>query len=77
MKITVRNVPDGVHERLKRRAERNRRSLNAEVLEILEDSVETSIDRKRRVHGEIGENPSREVIEDPQSFKRAYRRGLE
>lgn len=77
MKITVRNVPDGVHERLKRRADRNRRSLNAEVLEILEDSVEASIDRKRRVHGEIGENPSHEVIEDPQTFKRAYREGLE
>lgn len=77
MKITVRNVPDGIHERLKRRAERNRRSLNAEVLEILEDSVEASINRKRRIHDEIGENPSREVSEDPQSFKRAYRRGLE
>ena len=37
--ITVRDVPDHVHRRLKRRAETNRRSLNQEVLRVLEEAV--------------------------------------
>ncbi|MCC5790014.1 MAG: Arc family DNA-binding protein [Opitutales bacterium] len=30
--LTIRNIPDEVHERLKRRAKENRRSLNQEVI---------------------------------------------
>lgn len=38
--IHVRNVPADVVERLKRRAKRNGRSLNAEIVDLLATSVE-------------------------------------
>lgn len=38
--LTVRGVPEELHEELKRRAERNRRSLNGEVLVLLERAME-------------------------------------
>jgi plasmid stability protein len=38
--IHVRNVPEEVVERLKRRARLNGRSLNAEIVALLESSVE-------------------------------------
>ena len=34
--LSVKNVPDGLAERLRQRAERNRRSLQKELLSILE-----------------------------------------
>lgn len=34
--LTVKNIPDELHERLKLNAERNRRSLNSEILVILQ-----------------------------------------
>lgn len=37
--VTVRGIPEGVYERLKREAERNRRSLNQEIVHRLEASV--------------------------------------
>lgn len=37
--ITVRNVPDAVVRRLKARAERNHRSLNGEVVTLLEEAA--------------------------------------
>lgn len=38
--LHIRNVPSGVYEALKRRAERNSRSLNMEVIEALRAFVE-------------------------------------
>ena len=38
--LTIRSVPQEVHERLKGRAARNRRSLNAEALSLLEQALE-------------------------------------
>jgi antitoxin FitA len=37
--LSIKNVPDGVAEELRRRAERNRRSLQGELLVILEETV--------------------------------------
>ena len=37
--LSVKNVPDDLAERLRRRAERNRRSLQRELLSILEAAV--------------------------------------
>ena len=34
--LTIRNLPDGLHVRLKEQAKRNRRSLNQEVIAELE-----------------------------------------
>ena len=39
MNLSVKNVPDHLMEKLKARAARNRRSLQGEVLTILEESV--------------------------------------
>ena len=46
--ITVRDVPDHVHQQLKRRAEENRRSLNQEVLRVLEEAVAGPTESDRR-----------------------------
>ena len=35
--ITIKNIPEAVHRRLKQDAKRNRRSLNQEVIARLED----------------------------------------
>lgn len=37
--LTLKNLPDDLHRRLKERAARHRRSLNSEVLAALEASV--------------------------------------
>lgn len=39
--ITIKGLPDDLHVRLKREAERNRRSLNAEAIECLERGLGT------------------------------------
>jgi plasmid stability protein len=39
MNITVKNIPDNVHQALKRRARLNKRSLNSEILSCLEAAV--------------------------------------
>jgi len=37
--ITLKNIPDDLHHRLKERAARHRRSLNGEILATLETAV--------------------------------------
>ena len=37
--LTLKNIPDGLHARLKASAERNRRSLNSEILVRLEQDI--------------------------------------
>ncbi len=46
--ITVRNVPEAVHRHLKRRAKEHRRSLNQEVLRVLEEEVAGSSESDRQ-----------------------------
>ena len=46
--LTIKNIPDDLYARLKRRAELNRRSLNSEVIVCIERAV-----RSRRVSPEI------------------------
>jgi plasmid stability protein len=38
--LTLKNIPDGLHARLKASAERNRRSLNSEILVRLEKDIQ-------------------------------------
>jgi antitoxin FitA len=38
--LTLKNIPDGLHARLKASAERNRRSLNSEILFRLEKDIQ-------------------------------------
>jgi plasmid stability protein len=42
--LTLRNVPDELVARLKQRAKQNRRSLNSEVIECLEQEVKAPAD---------------------------------
>jgi len=77
-KITIRNIPDELYERLKQRAAQNRRSLNSELLAVLENAVGASTQEKRQIHEEIAGNPSRPPLaDDPQTLKQKYREGLE
>lgn len=71
--ITVRGVPDHVHQQLKRRAEDNRRSLNQEVLRVLEEAVSKTTESDRRAEQE--RTPSWPI--DSGELKRAMREGLE
>ena len=77
--ITVRNVPDHVHQHLKRRAEEHRRSLNQEVLRVLEETVVESSDADRQAlrracMAEQERTPSWTI--DSHEMKRTMREGL-
>lgn len=37
--LTIKNIPDNLYQKLKKRAELNRRSMNAEVLVCLEETL--------------------------------------
>jgi plasmid stability protein len=37
--LTIKNIPDALHEQLKQRATRHRRSLNSEVIVCLEQAL--------------------------------------
>ncbi|MCB9423009.1 MAG: Arc family DNA-binding protein [Ardenticatenaceae bacterium] len=37
--ITVKNIPEDVYERLKEQAKRNRRSINSEIITLMERAV--------------------------------------
>ena len=78
--LTVQNVPSTLHAKLKRRAERHRRSLNDEVLAVLEDaagSAEQPDDRQaliERIREEREDGPT--ITADPDELKRMMREGL-
>ncbi len=46
--LYVENVPDELYEALRKRARKNRKSIAAEVLELLEQSVPTERELKAR-----------------------------
>jgi plasmid stability protein len=67
--LTIKNLPQEVHESLKRRAAGNRRSLNQEILEILcRESGRAPLDVKaflRDLHGmhrRLGIRPVSEAV---------------
>ena len=47
MNITVKNVPESVYRAIKREAKRNRRSLNAEIVQALEASAAEAGNRRQ------------------------------
>lgn len=62
--LTIRNLPDAVHERLKAQAKRNRRSLNQEVVvELSETSLKEGF-------------AMRNLVEESQAFYGALKRPL-
>lgn len=59
--LTIKDVPDELHERLKERAKRHRRSMNSEAIWILEQvlrpsrpSAEEAISRAQALNDRIG-----------------------
>ena len=77
--ITIRRVPDEVHERLKERAARHRRSLNSEVLNILEEEigahppdVEATLEEIDRINRSVEPRSGWE----PDQLKKRIREGL-
>ena len=44
----VENVPDAVYEALRQRARKNRKSIAAEVIALLEENIPTSQELRRR-----------------------------
>ena len=47
--LTLKNIPDELHQRLKESAERNRRSLNSEILVRLEGAFSAPLADRRTV----------------------------
>ena len=41
--LSLKNLPDDVYDRLKKRAERHRRSMNREIIDMLERTIESEI----------------------------------
>lgn len=56
--VTIRNLPEAAYEKLKRRAEKNRRSLNQEMILCLEEAA----------HNRYGADP-RATLEEVQRFR--------
>lgn len=44
--ITVRNIPERIHKKLKKRSELSRRSINSEIIACLEEAL---LDNKKEV----------------------------
>ena len=76
--LTIRNLPDVLHERLKRHAERHRRSLNSEAIVLLERALEQAPAERAEVRERLralrSEVPP--LTLDPEELKRARREGL-
>jgi plasmid stability protein len=47
--LHVRNVPGALYKALRERAGRSRRSLNAEVIDLLEKSIERELESERLI----------------------------
>lgn len=69
--LTLKRVPDEIHERLKERAERHRRSMNSEAIQILERalkptrmSAEEAIAEAEALNDRIGKTFDSTIIEE-------------
>jgi Arc-like DNA binding domain. len=69
--LTLKRVPDEIHERLKERAERHRRSMNSEAIRILERalkptrmSAEEAIAEAEALNDRIGKTFDSTIIEE-------------
>jgi plasmid stability protein len=69
--LTLKRVPDEIHERLKERAERHRRSMNSEAIRILERalmpsrmSAEDAIAKAEALNDRIGKPFDSTLLEE-------------
>lgn len=76
--LTLKGVPEEVHERLKEQAQRHRRSMNSEAIVILEQalmptrpSAEEAIAKAEALNREIGKTFDPKLIEEGKREGRA------
>ena len=62
--LYVENVPDDLYRALRKRAKANRKSIAAEVIELLEEHIPTEAEmkRRRRIFQELAELRARPPI---------------
>jgi len=76
--LTIKNVPEELHEQLKEQADRHRRSMNSEAIWILEQvltpsrrSAEEAIARAKALNDRIGKTFDADLIEEGKREGRA------
>ena len=70
--LTIRNLPNALHARLKARARRNRRSLNQEVIAELEAAENGGGERRL----EAARGRMRTALEGIDEFRKGMRRAM-
>lgn len=76
--LTIRNLPDEVHERLKEQAKRNRRSLNQEVIaELVASQNGGAAERERFVNQIITESDAVSAAVKREMTTEEIRRSME
>jgi len=74
--ITIKNIPDEVYDRIKLRAETNRRSINSEIIECLDQITRPSLVNSDVVLYEVRRlRESINVQIKEEDVKKAIRRG--
>jgi hypothetical protein len=73
--LTLKNIPDDLHSLLKESAERNRRSLNSEILIRLESAFTTPVVDVREHARELKAFTDAQPMMDHTLFDRFKRRG--
>ena len=73
--LTLKNIPDELHARLKESAERNRRSLNSEILIRLESAFAAPVIDARQHVRELKEFTDRQPMQDHTLIDRFKRHG--
>ena len=53
MNLTIKGVPELIHRKLQQRAKRHRRSLNKEIIAVLEDAVSPHILSPEELVGQL------------------------
>jgi len=56
--ITLKNIPDGLHRRLRSSADTARRSLNRQILYLVEQALEQADAKGANVEAQQGRRPS-------------------
>ena len=73
--LTLKNIPDELHALLKESAERNRRSLNSEILIRLESAFTAPVVDVRKLAREMKAFTDAQPMQDHTLFDRFKRQG--
>lgn len=73
--LTLKNIPDELHALLKESAERNRRSLNSEILVRLESAFKAPVVNVRELARELKAFTDAQPMQDHSLIDRLKRQG--